>query len=103
MTKKRVVGFTASKTDREKYPFAYISKNSVRSLYNKHRVCDKFYKPFDVKRLRQNRIKSAHERAGRISLQETNVKQAQIVKSGAGGSTAAASVKEEISRTKGSS
>lgn len=38
-TKRRVTGFKTSKTGRDKYPTAYVSKNSVVSLYKNHKVC----------------------------------------------------------------
>ena len=39
MTRKRILGFKTSKTGRDKYPTAYVSKNSVTSLYTGHKVC----------------------------------------------------------------
>ena len=64
-----MVGYKTSTTSREKYPTGYISKNSVTSLYTNHKVCRKFAKPFNDRKIQKNRLQSAelYKRGGRGS------------------------------------
>ena len=56
-----MVGYKISMTDKEKYKWAYQSKNSIAGLYQNQGkdVCPKFYKPYHEKKLNSNRLRSA--------------------------------------------